>query len=202
MTKAKTETRNAAGASSTSTADFDALELVALARADIEQNRLDKALAKLKQALTREDVPADAYAVTARLYAQLGLYDRAKGLFERYLAQDPGAVLETFQLGMTHYDAGELDQALGVWDELLAEQPVHPPALFYKGLVLAQSGQPVDALQALDVLLKSAPTDNLYFERAKELKQAIDRNGQTPVAGAPIGAAAPGTPRDAYKTEH
>lgn len=201
MTKAKTASKGEAGADNDSAPDFDGPELVALARADVEQNRLDRALAKLKRALTLSDIPAEGYAVAARLYGQLGLFDRAKDLFERYLKVAPDAVLETFQLGMTHYDAGEMDQALAVWDKLLVGQPVHPPALFYKGLVLAQSGQAADALQTLDVLLKSASADNLYFGRAKELKQAIEGGMQPSDPGGAAPAPA-GLPRDAYKTEH
>lgn len=200
MTEANTAKNSAASAGNDTKTEFDAEELVALARLDIEQNRLDRALGKLKRALTYEDVPAEGFAAAARVYGQLGLYERAKGLFAQFLEREPGAVLESFQLGMTHYDAGETDQALAVWENLLLEQPVHPPALFYKGLVLAQSGQPADALQTLDVLLKSAPADNLYFGRAKELKKVIERDGTAAAVGG--SAASASLPPNAYQTEH
>lgn len=194
MTKTKTVAKT--------DSEFDASELVALAQFDIDQGRLDRALAKLKQAMGLEDFPTIAYAIAARLYGQLGLYDRAKGLFEQYLTAVPDAVLESFQLGMTYYDAGELDQALAIWEKLLARKPVHPPALFYKSLVLAYGGQSADAMQTLDVLMKSAPADNLYFGRAKELRQAIENGVRPTLSGQPRADTAAVPPREAYQTEH
>jgi tetratricopeptide (TPR) repeat protein len=183
---------------------FDADELLALARLDVERGALDQALSRLKSVLKSPAPTADAFSMAARLYAQLGLYDRSQKLFQRYLQLKPESLLETFQLGMTHYDAGQPNEALNVWESILKQSPVHPPALFYKALVLSQTGKVADARGTLDVLLKSAPADNLYFGRAKELLQAIDA-GQIPVANllAPAAKEAPRKlAKDAYKTEH
>ena len=177
-------------------------ELVALARLDIERGALDAALLKLKQVLTDSEPPAEALAMAARLYAQLGLWDRAKPLFQRYLESQPNAVNETFQLGMVHFDGGQADEAIKIWENLLKSHPTHPPALFYRALAKHQLGQSAEARHSLDVLIKSAPSDNLYFNRAKELLQTVESQG---AAGAPRGAT-PETlrmaPKDAYKTEH
>jgi tetratricopeptide (TPR) repeat protein len=152
--------------------------------------------------LREKSPPGEAYAVTARLYAQLGLFERAQVLLKQYLQLHPDAVLEAFQLGMTHFDAGQTNEALDIWERILKQHPVHPPALFYKGMALAQQGKATEARQALEVLLKSAPADNLYFGRGKELLAGLD-TGQliSPAAKAGV-AGASKLAKDAYKTEH
>lgn len=195
MTKSKTTTLDNV---------FDADEMVALARLDVEKGNLDQALARIKQILAGEAVPDEALTLGARLYAQLGLFVRARDLYRRYLESAPGAVIETFQLGMTHLDAGQPKEALAIWESLLKDHPAHPPALYFKALALTQLQQSADARHALEILLKSAPADNLYFGRGKELLQAID-SGSIPLPATGNGAAAKGTPlvsTDAYKTEH
>ncbi len=186
---------------------FENDELVALARLDIERGEFEEALWKLKQVLTEQTPPAEALSMAGRLYAQLGLRERAKPLFQRYLELEPAAVNETFQLGMVHFDAGQPQEAKKIWERLLKDHPTHPPGLFYQALVLAQEGQAAQAKLLLDSLLKSAPADNLYFGRAKELLQAIEaRQPITAVAANNGKGTAKETPRitpkDAYKTEH
>ena len=182
---------------------FESDELMALARLDIERNELDEALWKLKQVIAETNPPIEALAMTARLYAQLGLLERAKPLYQRYLEEQPDAINETFQFGMVHFDAGQQVEALNIWDGLLKSQPTHPPALFYRALALHQLGQLPEARHSLDILLKSAAPDNLYFNRAKELLQTIENLPAT-LAGrssAPVEAKRV-APKDAYKTEH
>ncbi|GEM_PF-1070060 len=179
---------------------FDSDELLALARIDVEKGDLSEALHKLKQVIAAETAPAEAFSTTARLYAQLGLWDRAEKMFQKYLELEPKAMTETFQLGMVHFDAGRPAEALKIWDGLLKNNPTHPPALFYRALVLAQEGQIAPARQSLDVLLKSVPTDNLYFGKGKELLQGIETRQPMPASPAADSRAA--LTKDAYKIEH
>lgn len=188
--------------STNSSFGFEMDELVALARLDVEQGNLAEALSKLKQVLSEASPPPEALSMTARLYAQLCLFDRAKPLFQKFLETQPNAVNETFQFGMVHFDANQPTDAIRIWTQLLKFQPTHPPALFYCALAHHQQANPGEARRALDVLLKSAPPDNLYFNRGKELLHAIET--ATPVGNA---LATPAeslrqAPRDAYKTEH
>jgi tetratricopeptide (TPR) repeat protein len=193
-------------ANSPQTSDtFEHDELLALARFDIEKGDLSEALWKLKQVTAAETAPAEAFSMCGRLYAQLSLFDRAQKMFQKYLELEPKAVTETFQLGMVHFDAGRSAEALKIWDELLKNYPAHPPALFYRALSLAQEANILQARQALDVLLKSAPADNLYFGRGKELLQSLDSFQQSakPAANTAPGAdARAALAKDAYKTEH
>ncbi len=154
--------------------NFELDELTALARLDIEQGRVEQGLSKLKAILVQEPPPPEAVSMAARLYAQLRLFDRALPLFERYLSMRPGAVDETFQLGMVLLDKGDSQRALEIWEEQLRQQPTFPPGLFYCAVVLSRQGKIAEAKRNLDVLLQTAPADNLYYERSQGLLQAIE----------------------------
>jgi tetratricopeptide (TPR) repeat protein len=163
--------------------NFEADEITALARLDIEQGRIEQALVKLKHLLAGSSVPAEAIGMAARLYAKLGLFERAKGLFERYLTIRPDSIEEEFQLGMVQLDKGDSDQALATWEGLLRRLPTFPPGLFYSALVLHRQGKIAEAVRNLNVLMKTAPADNLYFGRSRELLQSIERDAsQQPAA--------------------
>jgi tetratricopeptide (TPR) repeat protein len=170
--------------------EFDAEELLALARLDLEKGDPEGALAKLKELLAETKPAAEAIALSARVYAQLRLHIRAKDLFKRYLAIHPDAVDETFQLGMVSFDGGNASEALALWGKVLKKQPTHPPALFYSGLALARDGKTADAKRSLDILLQSAAPDNLYVNQAKGLLEAIDGRA----------AGTPDLPGHAYQT--
>src|SRR5258706_13486656 len=137
--------------------DLDKEELLALARLNIERGDLEAALIKLKRVLADASPPEEALAMGGRLYAQLGLPERAKDLFQRYIDKRPGAVNETFQLGMVHFDSGEAAQAKKIWEGVLKAAPAHPPALFHYGLLLAQQGHILQARQSLEALLQGVP---------------------------------------------
>lgn len=153
---------------------FDADELIALARHDIEKNQLEQALEKIKCVLAGEAPADEALAMAGRVYGQLGLFKRAQESFRRYLALHPDAANEQFQLAMSHYSNGEVADAQGHWDAILRSHPTYPPALYYNGLSLAQQGKPMEAKRSLDILLQSAAQDNLYVGKGKELLQSID----------------------------
>ena len=156
---------------------YDNEELLALARFDLSRDRPDEALWKLKKLIDAAEPSPDAVVVAARLYAQLGLVDRAQGLFKRYLELRPGSMQETFELGMTHFDKNELAPAQARWEAVLNALPTHPPALYYLSLLSAREGRAAEARRTLDILLKSAPADNLYVGRSRELLKSLDESG-------------------------
>jgi len=180
--------------------ELDSEELLALARLDMEQNRIDQALIKLKHILSTDKGNSDALSMSGKVYAQLGLFDKSKNCFKQYLEINPESVIDKFQYGMVHFDNGDKDAALSIWNELLAKQPTHPPSLFYKGLLLAQTNNMADARATLSILLQSAPADNLYFGRAKELLQAMDKGGVIEASSEGGNGSEPKSlPKDAYK---
>ncbi len=181
---------------------YESDELIALARIDIGKGDLEKALGKLKQAISRGNCPVEALAMTARLYAQIGLFDRAETYFSQYLNQVPGAANEAFQYGMVQLDSGDSDAALATWEKLLEKRPEHPPAQFYTGLVQAEKQLLDEAKETLESLIKGIPVDNLYFGRAKDLLQAIER-GDTIGSNIQKGATKQHVSQNnPYETEH
>jgi Tfp pilus assembly protein PilF len=183
---------------------FDNDELLALAALDLGKGNTESALLKIKTVLGSANPPAQAYSMAARIYGQLRLFGRAQEMFKTYLSSNPESPVETFQLAMTYFDAGERQEALKIWEGILKKQPAHPPALFYRALALAQEGDTANARKTLEILLKSAPTDNLYFNQGKELLGAIERGEKAKAPASKKEAdAAPGfLINNAYGTEH
>jgi len=154
--------------------ELDKDELLALARKDAEAGRMEEALRKLKALIAEPEPLIDALPHAARIYARLELMDRARACYRRYLAARPGAVTESFELGMAHFDSGESAEAARLWQEVLRLAPTHPPALFYRALLATREGRIPDARRDLDVLLQAVPADNLYALRGRELIQELD----------------------------
>jgi tetratricopeptide (TPR) repeat protein len=158
----------------THTDRFEKDELLALARLDLEKGRVEEALRKLKAAIAERDPAAEALPLAARIYAQLGLTERAQACYRKYLAARPDAVLESFELGMTHFDRGDAGEAEALWRDVLERVPTHPPTLFYRALLHARAGRMPEARRDLDVLFQAVPADNLYVGRGRELLQELD----------------------------
>lgn len=182
-------TKNPTVTQTTSFSSFEPDELLALAQLDVEKGNISDALLKLKQIISDETAPTEAFSICGQVYARLGLWNRAQAMFQKYLDRDPKAVGEKFQLGLMQGYTGRTADAVKVWDELLQNHPAYAPALFYRALVRAQAGQAVPARQDLDMLLKTASVDNPYFKQGKELLQNIDAQQQfsrpAPAATAP-----------------
>lgn len=148
-------------------------ELVALAKRDAEKDRLEEALVKLKPLLGAAKPHPEALPLAGRIYARLGLVQRARACFRAYVASHPEALQESFELGMTHFEQGENDEAGRCWRGVLERSPAHPPALYYSGLLAAREGRASEAQRHLDTLVKSVQGDNFYVERGKELLQQL-----------------------------
>ena len=152
---------------------LDADELAALARIDLDADRLDAALVKLKLA-EEKNGPAEVYALLGRLYAKLELFERAQKSFKKYLEIHPDSLVTHFQYGMVHLDSGDLDGAMAIFEQVLEKDSSHPPTLFHKALALSNKGEQSAALKVLDDLLVSAAKDNFFYERALELRAKIN----------------------------
>lgn len=159
-------------------AELDAEELHALALIDFEKGNLEGALRKLKAVLAAEEPLPEALALSARVYTQLRLFERASALFKRYLVNQPDAIDEIFQLGMLNFESGNVNEALAQWSNVLKVHPSYPPALFFTGLALARENKITDAKRSLDILLQSTAVDNLYFNKAKQLLETIENGVQ------------------------
>ena len=154
---------------------LDSEELLALARRDLDNGRVEEALVKLKKLIAGPEVTVEALPYAARVYGQLGLVEKARACYRRYVEAQPEALLESFELGITYFEAGDRAEARKIWSKLLDRAPTHPPTLFYSGLLAAQEGRLPDARRNLDVLLKSTPADNLYVTRGRDLMRDIEQ---------------------------
>jgi tetratricopeptide (TPR) repeat protein len=146
---------------------LDLDELVILANLDLETNNLSDALVKLKLA-HRKGGKGDLLPMLARLYARLGLYEKAKPLFSEYLQENPDALIEQFQYGMTFFDSNQLDDAHTVFESILDKEPSHPPAMFYSSLILSRQKKIDDATKKLENILATVDKENLFYQRARE----------------------------------
>jgi tetratricopeptide (TPR) repeat protein len=149
-------------------------ELLALARRDAEGGRLEEALRKLKPLVGSGEALVEALPLAARIYAQLELTDRAQACYRAFLAARPDAVLESFELGMTHFDKGDTTEAATLWAGVLERSPTHPPTLFYRALLAARQGKTQEARRDLHVLFEANPSDNLYVGRGRELLEEME----------------------------
>ena len=162
------------------TNQLDSEECLALARRDLDAGRIEEALLKLKKLIAQSEPYVEALPLAARVYAQLGLMEKARDCYKRYVKANPDALLESFELGVTYFEGGEGAEAKKIWDRVLVSSPTHPPTLFYSGLLAAQEGRMPDAHRNLDVLLKSTPADNLYATRARELLKNLEKPAASP----------------------
>ena len=100
--------------------DFDGDELFAFARRDLEAGRLEEALRKLKRVIAGKDADIEALPFAARVYGKLGLLEKARACYRRYLEVKPDAVPEQFELGITHFERGDWQEAKKIWDKVLS----------------------------------------------------------------------------------
>jgi len=161
---------------------LDYEELVALAQIDIDNNALSDALIKLKYAnqVSEDD---QSLPMLARVYARIGLFEKAKLFFRKYLDNNPGALIEKFQYGMVHFDSKDDDGALMIFQEILQTEKQHPPALYYTAAIYSRNHNTDKAIQKLEQLLSTVPKENLFYLRAgellTELKNQPGQNSQT-----------------------
>lgn len=156
--------------------EFDAEELLALARMDVDNGNIAEALYKVKSGLALDSYPDDLIALAGKIYAQMGLFDRAAAYLDEFLAKSPDSITEKFERGMIHLDTKEPQLALETWNDVLQTAPTHPPSLYYCAIANLTLKQVAEANRHINVLLKSAEVDNLYYGKAKKLLVSI-KNG-------------------------
>ncbi len=152
--------------------NFDNDELLALADWNFKKTDYQAAIEKLKTLLARNNVPLNTYALLGRVYATIGLFERAKGAFQFFIdqKQDPSTALnERFQLGLVENDLGNSEQAIKIWDEVLASHSNFVPAMYHKAKVLVELNQVQVAVELLNNLLETAEDGNEYIPMADKL---------------------------------
>lgn len=152
---------------------FEQDELLALIREDMKKQDYVSALTKVKFILSRDRIPVEVLALAGKIYATLGLFERAKLAFADYLQNSPNSFLELFQLGMVEKDMGNYDQAIQNWEAVLELQPNYPEALFYLGDLSIHMERLEEARTWLLRLLETAPDGSEFIPMADQLLNRI-----------------------------
>lgn len=152
---------------------FNPEELFALAKMDFQRENYENSLRKLKVLMGRNQIPIQTYSLLGRVYASIGIFEKAKECFEVFVKNVPDAIEEKFQLGMVERDMGNSDQAVNLWDELLTQVPNFPPALYHKALVSIDKDDTKHAVELLNSLLETAPEGDELIHRADQLLSRI-----------------------------
>ncbi len=160
----------------TNYSNFDGDELLALSDWHFQNNQYDQALDKLKALVTRQDAPLQSHALIGRIYATLGLFDKAKKAFVFYLEHQSNPnmrVNEIFQLGLVEKDSGNIEAALRAWDDLLINYPNHTPCLYHKAIVLVDLKQYQQAADILNYILENAEDNDRHIQLADQMLNNI-----------------------------
>jgi tetratricopeptide (TPR) repeat protein len=116
-------------------AGLDAKELLHLGLHASQHDDPAKAIDYLKQCLALEPENADATYLLGALYAQIGIYDRARETLARAVDLNGSQTTAIFQLGLLHLSSGDVGQAAHVWARLDTLSEDHSFNLFRRGLL-------------------------------------------------------------------
>jgi tetratricopeptide (TPR) repeat protein len=115
--------------------------LLELARVSYNEGNIEDAIGSLQNLLTVDPNNETALRVVSDMLVSQGRVDEA----QEYMARlpegaklDPNALLN---VGIDHYNAGELEEALERFDEVVNNYPEMATALYYRGLVYLGRGE-------------------------------------------------------------
>jgi tetratricopeptide (TPR) repeat protein len=152
---------------------FDQDELFALSQVDMKNQNYERALEKIKIIMSRENIPIETLALAGKLYASIGLFEKARDAFFNFTQQVPNAYLELFQLGMVERDMGNISLATTIWEKVLEIEPNYPEALYYLADACVQLDLIDNARDWLFKLLETAPDNSEYIQLADQLLYRI-----------------------------
>jgi len=129
---------------------FDAEELLHLGLHATKNNDPQSAIEHFKRCLDTEPGNAKATYLLGAVYAQLGMYDRAKEFLQQAVNLNPLEYTAVFQLGLLHLTSGDVIAARAAWgglDELSAQHYLH---LFKSGMLALAEDRFADCVQLLE----------------------------------------------------
>lgn len=147
--------------------------LLALARAHYDDGNVDQAISGLQELLVVQPDNELALQVVSDMLVAEGRVDEA----EQYITRlpegtklDPNAILN---VGIDHYNAGEMDEAFERFDQVVTGYPEMAMALYYRGLVYLGRGDNELAAADLKKFLEMEP-DSPRAAEAKEFLSYIE----------------------------
>jgi tetratricopeptide (TPR) repeat protein len=114
---------------------LDAQELLHLGLHATQQDDPLQAIECLKRCVELDPVNSRATYLLGALYAQIGMYDRAKETLDSAVALDPTEHTAVFQLGLLHLTSGDVPKAQVTWLGLDSLPEDHFLNLFRHGLL-------------------------------------------------------------------
>lgn len=114
---------------------LDAQELLHLGLHATRNDDPLQAIECLKRCVALDPDNSRATYLLGALYAQIGMYDRAKETLDSAVALDPNEHTAVFQLGLLHLTGGDVSQATATWSGLDTLAENHFLNLFRHGLL-------------------------------------------------------------------
>ncbi len=130
-------------------------------------------LEALQQAVALNPDNLAAVLELANLYYDLGRFQEAVPLYQRYLSADPGQAEVRIDYAYALFASGEQEAGIAELRRVLERFPDHPIALFNLGILLAQQGKFDEARQFFRELIRLHPTLPLS-QRARQALQMVD----------------------------
>lgn len=139
------------------TAHTTIADLLAVARADLAQGRLDAAMAGFVAVLRAEADNADAWSGRAGVFFQIGRDEDALTCLDRALAREPGNPVLLRERGDILLALNRADAALESYDRAIAIDYWTVGAMYGAGLCLLRLGRAEAALARFDVVAQRGP---------------------------------------------
>jgi tetratricopeptide (TPR) repeat protein len=147
--------------------------LLALARCHYDGDEIDQAIARLEELLEVQPDNETALQVISDMLVAEGRVDEAQAYLARLGADakvDPNAILN---VGIDHYNAGEMDEAFSRFDQVVSEYPDMAMGRYYRGLIYLSRGENDLAKADLEAFLTMEP-DSPKASEAKEFLSYIE----------------------------
>ncbi len=144
--------------------------LLKLSQTQYEAGNKEAAIADLEKVVEQDSDNATAIQVLTEMLISEGRHEEA----EKYMAMlpettkiDPNAILN---VGIDHYNAGNMDKALEQFDRVVDQNPDMAEAYYYRGLVYLGKGENEAAAADLNTFLEMSPSS----PKASEARDFLD----------------------------
>lgn len=140
---------------------------LAIAQTYLQEERVDEALAAMKQGLEIDPNHGDTLSLISSILVNEGRAEEAQAYIDRMpegVKIDPTALLNQ---GIEKYNAGDVDGALAQFETIVAEYPEYAEGIYYRGLCYLNKGNMDGAKADFTKFLEIAP-DHAKAAEAKE----------------------------------
>lgn len=142
----------------------------------------------LKRCLELDPENSRATYLLGALYAQIGMYERARAALQKAVTLDPREYTAVFQLGLLHLSSGDIDSAESAWHGLDVLADDHFLNLFRRGLTaLAADDFPI-SVRLLDEGIAANTTNEPLNKDMQSLRAsaeaALQSSGAVPAEAA------------------